>query len=1127
MQFLSVLPPHRFLPVLRLSLECVALLQAVSGGRLAAPHERPLSISATASVDRLQNRRRHDVANGRADAFCLPTVERLATACASALAPVAASLRYGCSDGHPQRDLATDYSTGQPAETNAGEDTPTTRGEQRAHRRMCGSWFTRGKRKSRGTIPARALDAPIETKAPHRGQPSHPLAARVLARFGWAELADEIALADRDLGLLRRTKTYPFAAASLIARLRVLDVRSSFVLRNALLADPEVGGFSESVLTERGRPARDLRTAVFEGEFSVTEQQRVLNTIAERATETCYDLDLCASAPRLRQSSSLASTLSGALHQAAEKLTRSKQSLVSKVSAEPDGTRGYTSKGQAPEESSAALDSTAGKPTKSAAGIGSSRSMESAVTIQKRYDLRERPSSSTSLLRRWRANPAQSGFPSDWPKQHLPRYYLPKYATLSDVDDTLLCSNGEARGVAGTDASLNPTRDHGDKLSHGAVYPGLALVYAFLNVNTAIHSALRVGSAHPNKGFADLVPASVRVSNAPEYVEAARWYPGLLTARPGEARSLGGLVNLRTGSRLAFNKLVSRKYPPVRVFHEAKDGMGPVLILPGERRLLRGLASNARSLHAYAKSATEPSPRTVSAVGNRKVETFRQYLQLLPELQGRVVFLGDDGQADLDAAEQLLAEAAGMGDDLSDRKGTQPAVQFVCIKRVWRKINGPKHLVSPSYVAEKHRDGFIGDEDPGSDDGVTSNVAARSSPRVDVDRRKNIGFQDHALASSDPQALSLQAQGWSPRPASRDSNSLDPALLREVSPSDAVDMLAESAPPPAGRYFERSPQARAQQLNSKFPPVSHQEAKQSNARTSTTEVGAGAGARTKDPATRSSSSIGVDGGDVVSRNYAVGNRDLPSSSLPLRHLRFFYFDHYAPVATSNPEYALYDSEFIAGGNVPYWTGDAPYRETVEHLDGALYLVEERGGEDEEATAGEAGGTLSSALPTLLSQLLVTGWIPGGVRSQTRDGRSIWSWTLAGSRVPSASSSAHSTTTTTQKTPPPVGAASAEPELLRFEYTVTQVTATRFVVEHPHRCLDEDANSNDIRHPPQLVDEDNDVEETWQRAFAHSLPTTGADCDVTLRPSCWRQSLHSAKGQKGIRHSIRTLSAAAG
>merc|ERR1711953_105998 len=69
------------------------------------------------------------------------------------------------------------------------------------------------------------------------------------------------------------------------------------------------------------------------------------------------------------------------------------------------------------------------------------------------------------------------------------------------------------------------------------------------------------------------------------------------------------------------------------------------------------------------------------ALGDMKVQRFEEYWKLFPELAGRFVFVGDDGQADLLAAEKMLG--------MTDENGL-PLVAFCAIHAV---CPGPKPLV--------------------------------------------------------------------------------------------------------------------------------------------------------------------------------------------------------------------------------------------------------------------------------------------------------------------------------------------------------------------------------------------------------------------------------------------------
>ena len=71
---------------------------------------------------------------------------------------------------------------------------------------------------------------------------------------------------------------------------------------------------------------------------------------------------------------------------------------------------------------------------------------------------------------------------------------------------------------------------------------------------------------------------------------------------------------------------------------------------------------------------------------------------LLPEYRGLFVFIGDDGQQDLNAAVHLLRRTDEDGQNL---------LAFAAIKRVWRGDGDGKSYVQPnplSVVEQKNRE---------------------------------------------------------------------------------------------------------------------------------------------------------------------------------------------------------------------------------------------------------------------------------------------------------------------------------------------------------------------------------------------------------------------------------------
>merc|ERR1712039_132267 len=89
---------------------------------------------------------------------------------------------------------------------------------------------------------------------------------------------------------------------------------------------------------------------------------------------------------------------------------------------------------------------------------------------------------------------------------------------------------------------------------------------------------------------------------------------------------------------------------------------GQMSVLPGGTALventLRILEGNRKTIDTENDVPDEQEYRSrlecFRAIGEQKVERFKEYWRIFPELAGRYCFIGDDGQADLLAMEQML-----------------------------------------------------------------------------------------------------------------------------------------------------------------------------------------------------------------------------------------------------------------------------------------------------------------------------------------------------------------------------------------------------------------------------------------------------------------------------------------
>jgi len=171
---------------------------------------------------------------------------------------------------------------------------------------------------------------------------------------------------------------------------------------------------------------------------------------------------------------------------------------------------------------------------------------------------------------------------------------------LARIRNTCLPPTSERRGfvvLSDVDDTLLPGRnilqmDGSDRSWHldGRLYPGVS----------KMHAELR-GGLRDAWGDGD--------------------YSGLLTARPP-----------------MFMSSLARNFP--RIAGKSKPRMA---ILPGQGGVLNVTWNAVRVLAGR-----------YSSIGKAKVARLREYAQLFPDLAGRFVFIGDDGQADMEAAEEML-----------------------------------------------------------------------------------------------------------------------------------------------------------------------------------------------------------------------------------------------------------------------------------------------------------------------------------------------------------------------------------------------------------------------------------------------------------------------------------------
>lgn len=81
--------------------------------------------------------------------------------------------------------------------------------------------------------------------------------------------------------------------------------------------------------------------------------------------------------------------------------------------------------------------------------------------------------------------------------------------------------------------------------------------------------------------------------------------------------------------------------------------------IAGVRQPRMSILPGADGAWKAVKNAWRVLTGTYDQLGEKKVERIKEYAQLFPEYAGRFVFIGDDGQADLKAAEEMLGLTIG------------------------------------------------------------------------------------------------------------------------------------------------------------------------------------------------------------------------------------------------------------------------------------------------------------------------------------------------------------------------------------------------------------------------------------------------------------------------------------
>eukprot|EP00931_Biecheleriopsis_adriatica_P077285 TRINITY_DN50878_c0_g1_i1.p1 TRINITY_DN50878_c0_g1~~TRINITY_DN50878_c0_g1_i1.p1 ORF type:complete len:498 (-),score=94.42 TRINITY_DN50878_c0_g1_i1:38-1531(-) len=216
---------------------------------------------------------------------------------------------------------------------------------------------------------------------------------------------------------------------------------------------------------------------------------------------------------------------------------------------------------------------------------------------------------------------------------------------LTDVDDTIMPGDDALHiDIAGCDRSV----------PHGILYPGVL----------EFHKQLR--------GQTDDAYSVCLTARPPLLLKAL---PKKLSALCGSEGQPERLAILPGGSHLIENT---------------------IKILKGNQKVVTR-SSTLENISEYQKRL-----RKFQALGEKKVQRFEEYWRLFPELAGRFVFIGDDGQADLTAAERML--------EMKDESGL-PLLAFTAIHTV--SLEPPLHLV-PTKTREELV-AMIRERNPGND----------------------------------------------------------------------------------------------------------------------------------------------------------------------------------------------------------------------------------------------------------------------------------------------------------------------------------------------------------------------------------------------------------------------------
>ncbi|CAD7967026.1 unnamed protein product [Amoebophrya sp. A120] len=500
-------------------------------------------------------------------------------------------------------------------------------------------------------------------------------------------------------------------------------------------------------------------------------------------------------------------------------------------------------------------------------------------------------------------------------------------------------------------------------------------------ISAGSRSALTVPSAPPPRFLLKLDTEEYKLENSLPF------YPGLLTARPGE---LMGTIKLQAGSKFGFNKICDRDLPPANSFFdpgllgETAVGAGslvsadppgdqpqipaahqlpslpsspkkPITILPGATTV-RQLLGNAKALYSYANdnAVTKPDINRVSSIGERKVETLEQYLQIFPEFVNRVVFIGDDGQADMAVAKAMLDKA-----------------RVVAIKRVWQKILvGKRNSGAASTTAAGTRRKTFGKTLTLPEGAVKAAVgktgSAGSSTNSDMNSKTPANNDFYAGAAAAGAASGGGTTAVANRFSSSNGASATPGGTTTRRNTAEKNSFQELPSKFFGRYFEQEPHSVAMEMNRN---TLRAEAARDGATILREEEGLAEG-ESSDEKSR----------DLVKKSH--------------QKVKFFYFDHYAPVHESDPARERYDADL----ELPVWDTANPFSEIIEFADGAFYLMEQTTTDDEGSTPADdrddnytdeemlrstsaprlrnkSMTRVSNRLPTLIAQLLIAGVIP--------------------------------------------------------------------------------------------------------------------------------------------------------